>query len=171
MSPGPKLVTDPLLQTQHLVTTLASHHSRGNLCLYVVLSLSHGINSRQGCSNSPHSIDITMSRLSSLSRDQFSTVALWCRGPSRPGPHTVTAAGLPRFVTRYYRHWPSCLRLLPAPVPTPATFKLFSQQTQDFPSHQAPPRPVLMVATLTFKSHLNNLNDSSKKWLFSANSA
>ena len=85
MSPGPKLVTDPLLQTQHLVTTLASHHSRGNLCLYVVLSLSHGINSRQGCSNSPHSIDITMSRLSSLSRDQFSTVALWCRGPSRPG--------------------------------------------------------------------------------------
>ena len=86
MSPGPNLVTDPLLQTQLLVTTLASHHSRGNLCLYVVLSLSHGINSRQGCSNSPHSIDITMSRLSSQSRDQFSTVALWCRGPSRPGP-------------------------------------------------------------------------------------
>ena len=176
MSPGPKPghgPTSPNSALGHDSTGLTSN-SRSVLVCYVV-TLSHGINSRQGCSISPHSIDITMSRLlSSLSRDQFSTVALQCRGPSRPGPQHRDgswARGLPRFVTRYYRHWPSCLCLLPAPVSTPATFKLFSQQTQDFPSHQAPPRPVLMVATLTLKSHLKYLYDSSRKCLYSANSA
>ena len=134
MSPGPKPGHGPTSLNSalgHDSTGLTSN-SRSNL--YVMMSLSHGINSRQGALflltvlTSPCPV---FSLLCLATNFQLSPSS----AGARLGPvlSTVTAAGLPRFVTRYYRHWPSCLCLLPAPVSTPATFKLFSQQTQVFP--------------------------------------
>ena len=102
------------LKTKHLVTTLDSHQTHAATCTPV---LSLCLNSRQGCSDSrvsslTHSINISprLSLLSLATNFQLSPESAGARlGPVLT---TVTAAErggvLPRFVTRYYRHRPSC---------------------------------------------------------------
>ena len=105
------------LKTKHLVTTLASHQTHAATCTPV---LSLALNSRQVALilvsgsltvlTSLQCLSVPVS-LFSVSRPIFN-----CR-PSRPGPVSARSSppgrqlrggGLPRFVTRYYRHRPSC---------------------------------------------------------------